>query len=364
MQTAPTTTPPSETVSPDKARRLIQSGAAPAGLRVAGHLRLAGDRGLRSLPAGLSAPSIDLSGCVQLEELPAGLATRRLDLSGCAALRGLPSGLRCYDLDLGHTPIRSLPADLRVENRLNLEDCTRLEQLPADLRVGTLILSGCTGLNALPEGLQVYFLDISGCTRLTGWPRHGSLRYGRLRARGCTQLRALPPWLDTLAQLDISGCPLLTDLPAALEVSAWIDIADSGLGWLPAGVRRARLLWRGVPIDERIAFRPETISAEEVLGQDNAELRRVLLERMGYQRFLAQARAQVRDQDRDPGGERRLLVVPLPDDEPLVCLAVLCPSTARQYLLRVPPNMRTCRQAAAWIAGFDSPDQYRPIVET
>ena len=70
------------------------------------------------------------------------------------------------------------------------------------------------------------------------------------------------------------------------------------------------------------------------------------------------------DKDRDPGGERRLLQVALPGDEPLVCLAVFCPSTGRQYMLRVPPSIRSCRGAAAWIAGFDNPNDYRPIAET
>jgi hypothetical protein len=85
---------------------------------------------------------------------------------------------------------------------------------------------------------------------------------------------------------------------------------------------------------------------------------------MGYDAFLSEAAAQVLDQDVDPGGERRLLKVPLPRDEDLVCLAVYCPSTGRQYILRVPPTTRTCRHAAAWIAGFDDPDEYRPLVET
>jgi hypothetical protein len=93
-------------------------------------------------------------------------------------------------------------------------------------------------------------------------------------------------------------------------------------------------------------------------------VRRVLLERMGYERFLREAEADVLDEDADAGGPRRLLRVALGDDEPLVCLAVRDPSTGRQYLLRVPPNMRSCHQAAAWIAGFDDPDDYHPVVET
>ena len=41
-----------------------------------------------------------------------------------------------------------------------------------------------------------------------------------------------------------------------------------------------------------------------------------------------------------------------------------CPTTQREYLLPVPNNVITCRQAAAWMAGFDNPDDYAPIQET
>ena len=100
------------------------------------------------------------------------------------------------------------------------------------------------------------------------------------------------------------------------------------------------------------------------MRERNLELRRVLLERMGHDRFLAAVSAEVLDEDRDPGGVRRLLRVPLANDEPLVCLAVQDPSTTRRYIIRVPPSTRTCRQAAAWIAGFDDPDRYHPLIET
>lgn len=364
MAVAPTRPSGAQAVPVETARKLILAGTAPAGMVVAGHLRLNDQSQLRTLPPGLTAPSLDLSGCAQLESLPEGLQVRRLNLSGCRALRELPTGLRCYELDLQHTNLTSLPDDLAVEYKLNLARCFALERLPGNLTVGSLILSECTALESLPEGLSVYFLDISGCTRLERWPQQAAVRIGRLNARGCVRIRSLPGWLHELSQLDVSGCTALSDLPASLRVTSWLDIAHTAISWLPAGVRGARLRWRGVPITERIAFHPEKITAEEVLGESNAELRRVLLERMGYERFLAQARAQVVDRDQDAGGERRLLRVPLTGDEPLVCVAVLCPSTGRQYLIRVPPTMRTCRQAVAWIAGFDNPDDYRPIKET
>jgi hypothetical protein len=119
-----------------------------------------------------------------------------------------------------------------------------------------------------------------------------------------------------------------------------------------------------VPVDERIAFRPESITAEEILNEPNAERRRVLLERLGYEAFLGRAHAELLDRDRDAGGERRLLRVRMLGDEALVCVSVICPSTGRQYVLRVPPTMKSCRQAVAWTAGFDDPGAYRPVRET
>jgi hypothetical protein len=90
----------------------------------------------------------------------------------------------------------------------------------------------------------------------------------------------------------------------------------------------------------------------------------VLFERFGLERFLTKANPEVLDQDLDKGGERKLLGIPMEGDKALVCILVLCPSTGRRYILRVPPSMKTCRQAIAWTAGFDNPDEYRLLVET
>ncbi|HLZ60188.1 MAG TPA: hypothetical protein VKR06_24825 [Ktedonosporobacter sp.] len=331
-------------VTSEQARRLILNGEAPAGLNVSGGL--------------------DLSDCTSLTTLPAGLRVKRLVLDECSSLRELPRDLQCFDLSMHATPITSLPADLKVEYRLDLSNCDMLEALPAGLKVGSLILRECTSLRALPEDLDVFFLDIPGCVGLTGFPARGPARMGRLNMRGCTRLCALPSWLKRLSQLDVSGCSNLQALPEGLQVSSWLDLAHTPIKSLPASLQGVQLRWRGVAINERIAFHPETFSAQEVLNERNTEVRRVLFERVGYETFMEQAHAEVLDQDQDPGGTRRLLRVPLTGDEPLVCLGVYCPSTGRQYLLRVPPTMCSCHQAAAWIAGFDDPDQYRPLDET
>ncbi|QEH32436.1 Leucine Rich Repeat protein [Aquisphaera giovannonii] len=306
---------------------------------------------------------LDLADCGRPVRLPDGLRLRSACLRGCDWLTELPAGLSCYELDLRGTPIRRLPADLRVVFRLDLEGCERLEELPEDFRTGSLVLRGCTGLASLPRGLRANFLDLRGCTALAGWPADLDVRVGRLSLAGCRRITSLPEGIGRLAQLDVSDCVNLTSLPEGLEVASTLELAGSGLTGLPASMAGVNLRWRGVPIDERIAFRPESIAVSEVLEEPNAERRRVLLERVGLERFLAEADADVLDEDTDPGGPRRLLRVPMRGDEDLVAVLVHCPSTGGRYLLRVPPTMRTCRQAIAWTAGFDDPDAYRPQVE-
>jgi len=296
---------------------------------------------------------------------PSGLhVDGKLNLAGKSALRELPPGLTCYELNASKTGLVSLPADLSVECALELEDCPRLKSLPARLKVGTLNVANCRNLEALPEGLEVWFLNVSGCTRLTQFPRQADISCGNLNVNGCRSLVALPDYLTNLGTLDIGNCPQLTSLPTSLRISSWIEIAESGLTSLPPHLKGVGIRWRGVLIDETTAFFPERLQAKTVLKERNAERRRVMIERMGMSRFISEAGAKALDADRDPGGPRELLRVPMQGDEDIVCLSVNCPSTGHHYLLRVPPTMKTCRQAAAWMAGFDDETLYQPIKET
>lgn len=348
----------------DDTADLICSGDAPPGLVADRPLVIENAPGLTRLPAALTARRLTLKNCPDLAELPADLRVRHLEILDCPALETLPAGLTCYELHAPDSALVALPAGLRVEYRLDLRDSKRLTVLPRNLTVGSLVLRGCTALERLPEGLDVTFLDLEGCTRLTRWPRGLTLRCGHLNLARCTGLTRLPAAASDLARLDLRDCARLTKLPAGLSVRSWVDVAGTGLASLPKSLAGARLRWRGVAVTERVAFRPETITADEILAEPNAEVRRVMLERVGFEWFFDQADAEVLDADRDPGGERKLLRLALPGDEPLVCVSLACPSTGRRYVLRVPPAMITCRAAAAWLAGFDDPADYAPLIET
>lgn len=276
----------------------------------------------------------------------------------------LPANLHCYELDLTGCTLERLPDDLRVESRLILDNSTRLKVLPNNLKVGSLSLRHCTALESLPEGLECWFLDMTGCEEFHCWPQQANISHGSVILRDCRMLKSLPPWLKRLANLNLAGCLQLEHLPTELVLTGWLDLAGTAIKSLRSPLSDTRLRWRGVRIDQRLAFAPESLSATEILQEKNAELRRVMIERMGPLEFAKQANAKVLDQDSDPGGPRQLLLIALLEDEPLVGLNCRCPSTGREYLLRVPPKTKTCHQAAAWIAGFDNPNDYHPDQET
>ncbi|QXJ26397.1 hypothetical protein AGRA3207_001580 [Actinomadura graeca] len=122
--------------------------------------------------------------------------------------------------------------------------------------------------------------------------------------------------------------------------------------------------WRGMPIppdfvDSLTGLTPGRISAEE-----NAELRRVMLEIFGYDRYLAETGA--RPLHRDETGV--LWSIELPGDEPVVMVEVVNSTpepdgTRRTYYLRVPPGTRTARAGVAWTFGVDEAD-YHPEKQT
>ncbi|BAU91994.1 hypothetical protein MPPM_3389 [Methylorubrum populi] len=305
---------------------------------------------------------LDMSRNEAARALPDGLVCHRI-LAPASRLETLGQGIRCRELVLDGSAIARIDDGNQIIYRLSARACHRLRILPADLRAGIVDLRDCLALESLPRGLSPAFLDLEGCSALEALPGDLVLRGGRLNIRDCALIGSLPEQ-GSVAQLDIAGCGRIDSVPEGFRVTSWIDIAGSGLTALPPHLSGVGLRWRGVPVDARIAFRPHELGVAEILAERNAERRRVMLERFGFETFMEAAEAEELDRDRDPGGERRLLRVELNGDEPLVCVSVGCPSTGRRYFLRVPPAMRTCHQAVAWTAGFDDPAEYDPLIET
>ena len=122
--------------------------------------------------------------------------------------------------------------------------------------------------------------------------------------------------------------------------------------------------WRGVRVTETIVLRPLDLTASEIASERNAEVRRVMLERYGPERFIQDIGARLVHSDET--GE--LYRQELEGDEPLCMVRVLDATpqpdgSRRAYWLRVPPTVQTAREAVAWTFGLESED-YRPAPET
>jgi hypothetical protein len=123
-------------------------------------------------------------------------------------------------------------------------------------------------------------------------------------------------------------------------------------------------VWHGWEVPEKVIKDPGGIRVVEIDRERNLEVRRIMIERYGLEKFLRDSAARTIHKDK----YGRLYRKELPGDEPIVVVKVEN-STAepdgsnRYYFLRVPPDITTARAAVAWTFGMTE-TQYAPKKET
>ncbi len=145
----------------------------------------------------------------------------------------------------------------------------------------------------------------------------------------------------------------------------------------------------GVVVPSDIIESPQSITVERIGKEGNAEIRRVMIERYGASRYLIDSGANI--VHRDAVG--LLYRKEVADDEPIVMVRVLnstaepdgvmsrneaiaifgdaakaavaAPADSRwkEYMIRVPPTLRTAHEAVAWTFGLTA-EQYHPAIES
>ena len=121
--------------------------------------------------------------------------------------------------------------------------------------------------------------------------------------------------------------------------------------------------WRGISIPETMWYKSETMSLNDVMAITNVELRRSVLEKVGYEKVLSQGAVKILHKDEKTGAILYRLDMPEDDrEEPLVVVRLIDSTphkndkgdlVSKVYYLRVPPTMKTCIEAVAWT--FDLP---------
>ncbi|MFJ9055175.1 DUF6745 domain-containing protein [Streptomyces sp. NPDC102409] len=122
--------------------------------------------------------------------------------------------------------------------------------------------------------------------------------------------------------------------------------------------------WRGMPVPVECLESLASLTPGRIRTEENAELRRVMLEFYGYDRYLAESGAEPVHKD-----ETGILWrIAMEGDEDVVMVEVVNSTpepdgTHRTYWLRVPPRTRTAKDGVAWTFGLEG-DVYAPVRQT
>jgi hypothetical protein len=141
----------------------------------------------------------------------------------------------------------------------------------------------------------------------------------------------------------------------------------------------------GVRVPEFIVERPHEITLKHIQDEQNAEVRRVIVERYGTSRYLLDAGARIIHADTygtlyrmEQHGDEPIVMVKVVNATPEPCAkcggllttersvrSCQCgePSRFKDYFLRVPPDMTNAQEAIAWTFNLE-PEEYHPMFES
>ncbi len=114
--------------------------------------------------------------------------------------------------------------------------------------------------------------------------------------------------------------------------------------------------YHGVTLPEKYSkLHPYQWQAQWLLEEDNAEVRRVLIQGIGYARICQELQAI----ELDSWQEYTLLKIDADvDDDPIYLLKMTCPSTGFIHALRVPPDVESAREAIRWVNWGTDPEEF------
>lgn len=157
---------------------------------------------------------------------------------------------------------------------------------------------------------------------------------------------------------------IITDRPKLLSIDKYARLHNSKG---PAVQYRDGLKifsWEGSSVPDRVIKFSQHMNAHDIESEPNIEVRRFMIDMFGLDKFMLASGA--RKIQTDETGS--LYLKDMLDDEPIVLVEVINRSPEpdghfKRYFLRVPPHIRTAREAVAWTFGL-RPEHYKPNKET
>ncbi|MBX2864226.1 MAG: hypothetical protein KTR27_11805 [Leptolyngbyaceae cyanobacterium MAG.088] len=115
----------------------------------------------------------------------------------------------------------------------------------------------------------------------------------------------------------------------------------------------------GVALPQKYGqVKPEKWMPTWLLDEDNAELRRILIQGIGYDRMCSELNASEVDSWQDYTLLKLNELVDDIDGQSICLLKMICPSTNFIHAIRVPPNLYSAREAIRWVNWGIYPEQF------
>lgn len=114
--------------------------------------------------------------------------------------------------------------------------------------------------------------------------------------------------------------------------------------------------WHNVAIPEYMGQVPsKEWKSEWLITEQNTEIRRILIENVGYEKIFKQLRAASVNSWRE---YELIRIIDSVDLEPISLLKMTCPSTGSVHVLRVPPETKTAREGITWCNHGIDPEEF------
>jgi len=145
--------------------------------------------------------------------------------------------------------------------------------------------------------------------------------------------------------IPFEGLAILSEKPIQLNLDAEGRLHAEGRMAIEYADGFGLYRWHGTNIPKHMGeIKPELWKSEWIITEKNAEVRRILIQGIGYAKIARDLKAK----SVNVWKEYELLRIEDVDVEPIMLIKMTCPSTGLLHAHRVPPDITTCREAIKW----------------
>lgn len=150
---------------------------------------------------------------------------------------------------------------------------------------------------------------------------------------------------------------LISDKPREINLNQDCLLHQEGALALVYQDNQGFYAYKGVILPPKYGkVKPENWQGKWLLQEKNAELRRVLIQGIGYNKLATELKAEEIDSWREYTILRFNDIIDDIDQQPICLLKMICPSTNFIHVLRIPPDFTCAREAIGWVNWGIDPD--------